>query len=221
MKEINYKRNIAEASIEVYYGKDYKGAYKWTEEPEAIQMVTESATFSGNMEEVDKVVEYKEIDARLYFLNVHEACEYIRNQYPPIPDETDLEFNYNDGGRSKYFNATHVGDCVTRAIAIASGMDYKEVYNLFYKVSGRTPRNGVEKKTIRKVMQILGAVWTPCMKIGSGCTCHLRKNEIPMEERIVCSLSGHLTAVINGVVNDTYDCTRGGERCVYGYWIFK
>ena len=27
-----------------------------------------------------------------------------------------------------------------------------------------------------------------------------------------------LCAVIDGVVNDIYDGTRGGSRCVYGYW---
>jgi len=25
-------------------------------------------------------------------------------------------------------------------------------------------------------------------------------------------------AVIDGVINDTYDCSREGTRCVYGYW---
>jgi hypothetical protein len=25
--------------------------------------------------------------------------------------------------------------------------------------------------------------------------------------------------VIDGVLHDTHDCTRGGTRCVYGYWI--
>ena len=31
------------------------------------------------------------------------------------------EFNYNDGGRSQYFKGTG-GDCVTRAISIATGI---------------------------------------------------------------------------------------------------
>ena len=37
-----------------------------------------------------------------------------------------LGFNYNDGGRAKYFSAERVGDCVCRAIAIGNDMDYKE-----------------------------------------------------------------------------------------------
>ena len=36
-------------------------------------------------------------------------------------------FQYTDGGRSKYYPEQHVGDCVIRAIAIATERDYKEV----------------------------------------------------------------------------------------------
>ena len=34
-------------------------------------------------------------------------------------------------------------------------------------------------------------------------------------------LGNRITAVIDGVINDTYDPSRGGKRCVYGYWVFK
>lgn len=129
-------------------------------------------------------------------------------------------FNYNDGGRSNYFTAKKIGDCVTRATAIASQKDYKEVYNLYKKIGSKTPRDGVSKTAIRKVMEQLGAKWVPCMAIGSGCKTHLRAEELP-KGRIVCSCSGHLVAVIDGVINDTYDCSREGTRCVYGYWIFN
>ena len=40
-------------------------------------------------------------------------------------------FIYDDGGRSKYyrmkFKSDRVGDCVIRALAIATGGDYKSV----------------------------------------------------------------------------------------------
>ena len=35
-----------------------------------------------------------------------------------------LELKLTDGGRSKYYKCNDVRDCVTRAIAIASGKDY-------------------------------------------------------------------------------------------------
>ncbi len=129
-----------------------------------------------------------------------------------------LEFKKNDGGRSKYFKADNVGDCVVRAAAIALQKDYKEVYNLTRKIAGYSPREGLKKADTKKIMLALGFKWTPCMKIGTGCKVHLRAGEVPMKGRIIVSLSGHLCAVIDGVINDNYDCSRGGNRCVYGYW---
>lgn len=129
-------------------------------------------------------------------------------------------FVYNDGGRSKYFRATCVGDCVVRAAAIASGRDYKEVYDLAKKIAKGTPRNGLSKTHTKRLMETLGGKWQPTMTIGSGCKVHMKDGELPMG-KIVCSLSHHVVAVINGVVNDTYEDDRCGTRCVYGYWVFS
>jgi len=131
-----------------------------------------------------------------------------------------LAFKENDGGRAAYFTATGVGDCVTRAVAIATGKDYKEVYDEITRLLGYTPRNGVRKRDTKKVMEHFGGVWNPRMKIGSGCTTHLNADELPVHGRLVCSVSKHVCAVIHGVLNDTYDCSREGTRCVYGYWNF-
>lgn len=62
-----------------------------------------------------------------------------------------------------------------------------------------------------------GWVWTPTMFIGSGCKVHLRGDELPAG-RLIVSVSKHLVAVIDGVIHDTYDCSRNGTRCVYGYY---
>lgn len=69
-------------------------------------------------------------------------------------------------------------------------------------------------------MQELGFIWTPTMQVGSGCQVHMRKDELPAG-RLVVSLSKHYAAVIDGTLHDTHDCTRGGTRCVYGYWALK
>jgi hypothetical protein len=55
------------------------------------------------------------------------------------------------------------------------------------------------------------------MSIGSGCRVHLRDGELP-PGRLVVKVSRHYAAVIGGVLHDTHDSTRGGTRCVYGYW---
>jgi hypothetical protein len=130
----------------------------------------------------------------------------------------------NDGGRSKYFKGKDAGDCVVRAITIASGRDYKRVYddlaelNKQYGNGHRTARDGLSPKAYKRYFGFdLNWVWHPTMHIGSGCQVHLRPDELP-SGRIVCSLSKHLVAVIDGVVHDTYDPSRGGTRCVYGFW---
>ena len=150
-------------------------------------------------------------------------------------EEEKEEFVYNDGGRSKYFKGTG-GDCVTRAIAIISGKDYKEVYNALAegnknqrktkkssKTTGKkTALHGIntKRKWFKYLMKAWGFEWVSVMNIGSGCKMHLKAEELP-EGRIVCKLSKHFTAVIDGVINDTYDPSRNGTRCVYGYWVYK
>lgn len=129
-----------------------------------------------------------------------------------------LEWVYDDGGRSKYFRTQHVRDCVIRAICIATQRDYKEVYKEVAKFLGYTPRNGVKNKDTKKLMTYFGFEWHATMGIGTGCTTHLAKDEIPMNQPIICNCSCHLVAVVNGILRDTHDSSREGTRCVYGYW---
>lgn len=73
------------------------------------------------------------------------------------------------------------------------------------------------------------------MHVGSGCKVHLADGELPTG-RLVVAVSKHYTAVIDGVIRDTWDqqrttcyyeginpdgtarLVRTSERCVYGYW---
>lgn len=140
-----------------------------------------------------------------------------------------MRFVFSDGGRKAYYKAENVGDCVTRAICNATGRDYKEVYDDLKglakeeRITKRHPkkssvRNGVSIKTCHKyIEEFLGWRWIPTMKIGQGCTTHLDPSELPKGSLIV-QVSNHLTCVKDGVLYDTYDCTRDGSRCVYGYW---
>jgi hypothetical protein len=137
-------------------------------------------------------------------------------------------FRYHDGGRSAAGYRGKAGDCVVRSIAIATGLPYQHIYDLINRASthertgnrkrGKSnARTGVYKSTIKRVMTSLGWIWTPTMQIGSGCTVHLRSDELP-GGRLLVSVSKHLTAVVDGVIHDTHDCSRRGTRCVYGYW---
>lgn len=147
-----------------------------------------------------------------------------------------MKFVKNDGGRAAAgYKNKYAGDCVCRAITIASGLPYAVVANAL-NAGGRTERlpkpgkgsrlrssasGGVftHRKWFKDYMRSLGARWVPTMHIGSGCTVHVRKDDLP-SGRLVLMLSKHCAAFIDGVLHDTYDCSRGGTRCVYGYWVF-
>ena len=149
-----------------------------------------------------------------------------------MEENKNIKFKYNDGGRKEAGKKGDTGDCVTRAIAIASGLPYQEVYDVLAegnfnqrkskyseKKRSRTASKGIttRRKWFKDYMASIGFKWTPTMLIGSGCKVHLRSDELPKGE-IIARVSKHYTTMIDGVINDTYDPSREGTRCVYGYW---
>lgn len=137
-------------------------------------------------------------------------------------------FTLDDGGRADAGFRGSTGDCVTRAIATATERPYRQVYDALNalaqlertgrrKLGKSNSRLGVYRNTIRRYMENIGWKWTPTMQIGSGCQVHLRADELP-GGRLVVNVSRHTTAFIDGVLHDTYDCSREGTRCVYGYF---
>jgi len=136
-------------------------------------------------------------------------------------------FNYNDGGRKAAGFVGHSGDCVVRAIAIATGESYLQIYNQLNelrdglrqtrRVKASSARNGVDRLVYDRFLKAKGWKWVPAMKIGSGCKIHLRADELP-SGNIICRVSKHMVAVVNGIINDNHNPARGGTRCVYGYY---
>ena len=140
-----------------------------------------------------------------------------------------MRFVFDDGGRKAAGYKGNAGDCVCRSIAIATGQPYLTVYEALNGLaqteritkrrrSRSSARDGVYKATIRRYMATLGWTWVPTMAIGQGCKVHLRAEELPAG-RLLVSLSRHITVVIDGVIHDNHDPSRGGTRCVYGYWM--
>ena len=147
-------------------------------------------------------------------------------------------FQFNDGGREEAGFKVGAGDCVVRSIAIAAKLPYLQVYedlrqaNESYALSrndrlakrltakGSSPRNGNHRNVFHEYILQQGFSWVPTMKIGAGCQVHLRPSELPPGILIV-KVSKHLTAVLDGVIQDTHDPSRAGTRCVYGYYIKK
>jgi hypothetical protein len=149
-------------------------------------------------------------------------------------------FKFNDGGRASAGFKGTTGDCVVRAIAIATKQEYKLVYDELteriksFATSSRSraaksikthsPSKGVHREVYEKYLSELGWKFVPTMGIGTGCTLHIgdvvkKEGEILCSSnRIIARVSKHLVAIVEGVVEDTYDCTRGGNRCIYGYY---
>jgi hypothetical protein len=139
-----------------------------------------------------------------------------------------MEFIYDDGGRAAAGFKGAARDCVCRAIAIATGLGYKRVYSDLLEIGwaeGRMHRDpdGLyrprheDKFDRREYLAALGWFWTPTMHIGDGCRVHLRDGELPFG-RLIVQVSKHWTAVINHRIYDTFDPSRRGKRCVYGYF---
>ena len=144
--------------------------------------------------------------------------------------ENRFDFVFDDGGRGNHFKSKKVGDCVTRAVALATEIEYKIVYDFFSRFNEKnghtkSARNGVgwygegKKSKFRITMNELGFDWIPLMKCGQGCTHHLLRNELEsFGNNFIAKVSGHLVAVVDLKIHDTYDCSREGTRCVYGVY---
>lgn len=126
-----------------------------------------------------------------------------------------MPFVYDDGGRKASGRKGKAGDCVCRAVAIATGKPYEELYALLaegnakHGSGARSARDGIKtsRTWFKAAMWELGFEWYPLMFIGSGCKVHLAAGELPMG-RLVVSVSKHYTTVIDGVVRDTHDPQR-------------
>lgn len=145
-----------------------------------------------------------------------------------------LQFKFHDGGRANAGYKGFTGDCAVRAIAIASEEDYQYCYDRLFEIQkeylsrkrskkyqgkSASPRNGVYRKCLNQLIEELGGKWVVCMEIGTGCQVHMNADELP-KGVIICRLSRHYSTVIDHTIYDTYDPSRGGTRCVYGYWQF-
>lgn len=135
-----------------------------------------------------------------------------------------FSYQYDDGGRSDYF-PKKAGDCVCRAIAITTGIDYMDIFELLKETMKCNPNRGIlcHKPEFRRMMNKLGFRYG----VVSGMAAHLRKGEIPSKGRLVCLTKRHAIAVIDGVVHDIYDSRfvyRGiekKEQTIYGYYKYQ
>jgi hypothetical protein len=150
-----------------------------------------------------------------------------------------LKFVKDDGGRkaSKVFRGANrkdeTGDCVTRAITIATGKSYDEVHDALTVASVRAvhagndswknragvkmfdPDHGCGREAYRPYLESLGWKFTKT----SGREVHLQASDLP-GGRLVVETRRHLVAVIDHVVHDTFD-SRNRTVWVRGEGLYE
>lgn len=129
-----------------------------------------------------------------------------------------MELIWDDGGRADSGYVGLAGDCVTRAIAIATGTSYRDIYRALGAVAEMTPRDGVFDSVSAKYLAELGWVYHR----GSGK--NLASEILPKGAVIVhltapkYGRSGHLCSVIDHVLYDTWNPCNDHILVVTGYW---
>jgi hypothetical protein len=128
-----------------------------------------------------------------------------------------MDFLWNDGGRSACGFVGLAGDCVTRSIAIATGLVYRDVYNQLGAASLATPRNGVRTDIAAKFLEdrqwkcrrVSPIHFVPLLLPAGTLIVHLAKSN---------GRCSHFTALIDHVVHDTWDPSDEDDYFVYAYW---
>jgi hypothetical protein len=129
--------------------------------------------------------------------------------------ESEMKYQYNDGGRKAAGFKGTAGDCGARAMAIALGLDYSAVYKELAQANAdngraKSARNGVMKDVYTEVLKRYGFVWMKAPQFaGRKARCS------DLTGVVIAKQARHFVAVIDGVANDAWDST---ERMVYGYW---
>jgi len=143
-----------------------------------------------------------------------DPVQEIYKEFDEIFKQSD--FVKNDGGRAASGRKGSAGDCVCRAIAIATGKPYDEVYRDLAqanKAAGgkASARNGLKRKVYEKYLNDLGWTWHAAPKFEGR---KARHSDMP-NGIVIVRMARHVACVIDGVVHDTWDSR---QKMVYGYW---
>tara|TARA_R110000782_G_C14472014_1_gene374822 strand:- start:73 stop:462 length:390 start_codon:yes stop_codon:yes gene_type:complete len=124
------------------------------------------------------------------------------------------EYIYDDGGRHKYFQMKYkkdrVGDCVVRALAIATKEDYQNVRNELWKISQKNGDMPNGKLTTNEFLINKGFIKEK--KIKGYC---LGQYPVSEKEVYIVNLANHMVCLDQGLVRDTWDCRR---KYPYNTW---
>jgi hypothetical protein len=124
---------------------------------------------------------------------------------------------YNDGGRAEAGYKSTAADCVVRAVAIVMEIPYKVIYeDLRHFLTSRgapSPRNGIYEEDAHLYLKQMGFRY----KKINGDTVTLHRDQLP-KGKVIANLPRHATAVVDGIVNDTFDPNAKKHQRLLGYW---
>ena len=131
-----------------------------------------------------------------------------------------MKYQFNDGGRAKSKRPRQKNDCVVRAISLALDQGYDFIYESLSS-SGRRCSRSTPKK-----------VWQPFLDLNKDMVkfSFPAKAGVPRvnlhdfcesfpDGRFVVQMAKHLTAVVDGVVQDDFEPRF--NMCVYAAWGLK
>lgn len=126
-------------------------------------------------------------------------------------------YTFNDGGRSESKRPKQKNDCVVRAISIALGQGYDFTYNQL-TTRGRLCSRSTPKKIWQPFLDLRrdmvkfsfpAKAGVPRVNLYDFC-------ESFPDGRFVVQMAKHLTAVVDGVVQDDFEPRF--NKCVYAAW---
>lgn len=120
-----------------------------------------------------------------------------------------MDFLYNDGGRSAYFKGKRVDDCVVRAISIALGVDYLEVFKALHNIELQLGRSFTDDKVWQQYLREQN--WVE-HKYGRGAK---PLGNLFYGDTFIAVTNTHLSAVKQHTLMDTFD---GRDRRCWRTW---
>ena len=131
-----------------------------------------------------------------------------------------MKFIKNNGGRENYFPVNlkkdRTNDCVIRSIAIATQIDYIKVRDDLFDLAKEQGRMPNDQKCYETYLSSLG--WIKCRPFRKLDGRKYRLKNVPVYDTInyIFQTSKHLCAVVNGELNDTWDCR---PWCANSYYM--
>lgn len=128
-----------------------------------------------------------------------------------------MELVWNDGGRSAAGFVGSAGDCVVRAIAIATNEDYRTVYDALSEAARVTPRKGVSSDVFSPYLAKCG--WQSRSIAEKQDPKTLPQGVLLVRfEHEETRRRGHVCCVIDHVVHDTWNPFDDVEFRPVQYW---